>query len=244
MTWFKIDDSFYDHPKVEDLEPSAIGIWTLSGTYCARHLTDGFVTRAKVRRFGASEEDIASLVASGLWHETEKDGKPGYQFHDWEVQNPTRDAVMEKREKERLKKQAYRRKEDGTYAGRTEESPTVSPGDTPRESSQPDPARPVPTTTRGRSQESQAEDAQFEEFWAAVPRKVGKVAAKKAWAKAVRDGAEPGVVLDAMVVYAESQKGKDPQYIAHPTTWLNRGSWEDEAPKATGPKINPNQMNW
>jgi hypothetical protein len=43
LTWFKIDDSFYDHPKVFDAPDCAVALWTRAGTWSARNLTDGFV---------------------------------------------------------------------------------------------------------------------------------------------------------------------------------------------------------
>ena len=33
MAWFKIDDYFYDHPKVLECSTAAIGLWTLAASY-------------------------------------------------------------------------------------------------------------------------------------------------------------------------------------------------------------------
>ena len=71
----------------------------------------------------------------------------------------------------------------------------------------------------------------FETFWQACPRKVAKGTAEKAYAKAMTI-AEAEDVLQGMVRYAASMKGKDAQYIAHPATWLNARRWLDDAPKA------------
>lgn len=80
MVWFKVDDSFYDHPKAEDLSDSAVALWARAGSYCARHLTDGFVSHRKAARMCDNPESaISELVAAGLW---EKDAD-GYRFHDW-----------------------------------------------------------------------------------------------------------------------------------------------------------------
>jgi hypothetical protein len=51
MTWFKIDDSFYDHPKVFDAPDCAVALWTRAGTWSARNLTDGFVPTGMPARF-------------------------------------------------------------------------------------------------------------------------------------------------------------------------------------------------
>lgn len=65
----------------------------------------------------------------------------------------------------------------------------------------------------------------FEMFWRVYPRKVGKHAALKAWLRAVRQGADPGVIADAAARYPWPS---DARYIPYPATWLNRGSWEDD----------------
>lgn len=70
----------------------------------------------------------------------------------------------------------------------------------------------------------------FETFWAAYPRKVGKDAAAKAFAKR-RVG---DVLLNAMLVaIARQRAGPDwrkdgGQFIPHPSTWLNEGRWMDD----------------
>ena len=72
-------------------------------------------------------------------------------------------------------------------------------------------------------------DAAFEQFWSAFPRKVGKGAARKAFAHAITL-----TTLDAMLAALRWQVTQ-PQwirdggdYIPHPATWLNQERWEDE----------------
>ena len=67
----------------------------------------------------------------------------------------------------------------------------------------------------------------FDLFWEAYPRKVGKIATRKAFAKAV-ESVDGKALIKAAWEYAN-----DPylpalqQFIPYPATWLNRGSWED-----------------
>lgn len=67
----------------------------------------------------------------------------------------------------------------------------------------------------------------FEEWWACYPRKVGKEAARRAFAKVKVD---VQILIDAV----ELQKGSEQwtkengRYIPNPATWLNQGRWEDE----------------
>lgn len=69
----------------------------------------------------------------------------------------------------------------------------------------------------------------FMEFWQAYPRKVGKGAAEKAWAKASPD---LQAVLTALA-WQTKQDGwtKDGgAFIPHPGTYLNQQRWLDEKP--------------
>ena len=70
-------------------------------------------------------------------------------------------------------------------------------------------------------------DDGFEAFWEAVPRKVAKGAAKKAYAKALRL-TDSAALFSAMKAYAAERRGEPEQYTAHPASWLNAERWSDE----------------
>lgn len=73
-------------------------------------------------------------------------------------------------------------------------------------------------------------DIAFDKFWAEYPRKVGKVDARKAFAKVE-------VPVDDLIAAVKKQKESSQwtsdggQYIPNPSTWLNQGRWEDELPE-------------
>ena len=69
----------------------------------------------------------------------------------------------------------------------------------------------------------------FEQFWQAYPRKVGKGKAREAYARALR-ATDPATLVEQARRYARTVEGKDPQYVPHPTTWLNQERWEDVYP--------------
>lgn len=71
-------------------------------------------------------------------------------------------------------------------------------------------------------------DRQFGEFWTAYPRKIAKKDARRAWDKAIKDGADPTLIAAVAKRYATEQAGREPKYTKHPATWLNKGCWEDE----------------
>lgn len=86
------------------------------------------------------------------------------------------------------------------------------------------------TNTNKNTLASISED--FEVFWAAYPRKVGKKDAQRAFAKAVMP---LSILLDALEKQKRSQQWtKDNgQYIPYPATWLNGRRWEDETQSET-----------
>lgn len=73
-------------------------------------------------------------------------------------------------------------------------------------------------------------EARFEEFWKAYPRKVGKDAAQKAFAKRKPDEKLTAEMLVALASQCQGERWtKDGgQFIPHPATWLNEGRWKDE----------------
>jgi hypothetical protein len=75
----------------------------------------------------------------------------------------------------------------------------------------------------------------FARFWEAYPNKVAKVAAEKAYAKALKaiPGPDPPSVILAGVERAKASRQWREGFIPHPATWLNRGSWDDEPAETT-----------
>lgn len=66
----------------------------------------------------------------------------------------------------------------------------------------------------------------FTEFWQSYPRRVGKSAAKKAFAKAYQVAGD--VVIMGAVRFASDPNLPPAQFVPHPVTWLNQGRWDDE----------------
>lgn len=80
------------------------------------------------------------------------------------------------------------------------------------------------------SESKSAREDAFDVFWAAYPRKVGKGAARKAFAKL------PAAVFPLLVPAVEAQKlsaqwrKNGGEYIPNPATWLNQERWDDKLP--------------
>lgn len=76
----------------------------------------------------------------------------------------------------------------------------------------------------------------FDRFWALYPRKVGKSAAEKAWAKIKVTADLFDLMAKALAAWTVSTDWtKDGgQFIPHAATWLNGKRWEDELPQPAG----------
>lgn len=70
-------------------------------------------------------------------------------------------------------------------------------------------------------------DLEFDEFWAASPRKEGKGQAEKAY-RSARKVSSAEAILAGIRRYAAERKHQDPKYTRLPATWLNGRGWLDE----------------
>lgn len=84
------------------------------------------------------------------------------------------------------------------------------------------------------------QSARFGEFWDMYPKKQGKGAADKAYAKLRPDRSLHMAILKALTLQKQSPQWRkdNGQYIPNPATWLNQRRWEDEVqtgrPQSTG----------
>ena len=81
----------------------------------------------------------------------------------------------------------------------------------------------------------------FATFWAAYPRRVGKLAALHAWQKALRLATAEDLIAGARR-YALEMRDQEAQFICHPRTWLTQGRWLDEPMTTTGATSLPSMM--
>lgn len=70
-------------------------------------------------------------------------------------------------------------------------------------------------------------DLDFNRFYALYPRKIGKEAARKSFAKSLKK-APAQKIIEAADQFALACRGKEKKFIPHPATWLNQGRWDDE----------------
>ena len=102
---------------------------------------------------------------------------------------------------------------------------------------------PIPETTQKPSQNpphkppTKRGDPDFDKFWEVYPRKVGKGAARREYERAKKKCEGGAAVIHAGLeryVAKLKRDGTEPQFIAHPRTWLAQERWEDEEPPPPG----------
>lgn len=152
MSWFKIDDGFYDHPKIAQLPNAAIGLWVKCGSWCAKHETDGVITMTQIKALKGTKAQIDALISAGLWVQIESNLRvKAYSFHDWDEYQPTREMREEERALWREKKRKSRgrkldklRQSENVPWGVPQMSPEETPWGVPQMSgTRPDPTRPI-----------------------------------------------------------------------------------------------------
>lgn len=242
MGWGVVDDGFYSHPKVVDLilNPNvdgvrALGVWPFALSWACRHTKDkpadeqGVIPARMIqswdRLLGRVPEAAEALADARLWDRLPHGAYRIHDFREW--------AQLEKREKAQAdgRRGAAKRWPNGHHGDTLFGDPTSdhngvpirgADGDPNATPNTPSPPLPPPINTR-------AAHAAFDEFWKTYPRRIGKDAARRRWAKVITK-TDPARVIAGAKVYAElcERKRTETKYIAHPATWLNAGRWQDE----------------
>lgn len=83
----------------------------------------------------------------------------------------------------------------------------------------------------------------FDEFWSAYPRKVGKGAARKKYALALKKTTHDEIMFGLSQQRA-SMEAKETKFIPHASTWLNQERWDDEPEPDTSTDTNANAASF
>lgn len=108
MAWFNVHDHMWAHPKFIVLSGEATRLWVRAGAWCSGQLTDGFVPYAVLPLLG-KRQAASELVKHKLWEIA--DG--GYQFHDWEHWQRTREQVEADRQAAKERQRRWRESRSG-----------------------------------------------------------------------------------------------------------------------------------
>ena len=103
MSWVKLDDRFYAHPKVRQAGAMGLAVHVAALCYASQYLTDGFIPEAALGLlidggYGEVDRAVEALMECGLWEQA----KDGYTIHDYLDYNPSRAQVLAEREQLRV----------------------------------------------------------------------------------------------------------------------------------------------
>ena len=93
----------------------------------------------------------------------------------------------------------------------------------------------VPVSVKKEGESEGRGGVEFEAFWQAYPKKVGKKAALKAW-RCAKDRPELDALLAKIAQLKETDQWKKDggQFIPNPATFLNQGRWDDQPTVVVG----------
>lgn len=219
---------YFDHPKIMSLSAEAIVAHLEMIVYSRKYGTDGAIPMRFAMRFApAVLDELASNDESAPSIIRNDDG--GVEIYGYSDMQETSDQIAERRQK---------RKEAGAAGANARWQKNANGNanrmaDRMKIACESDSKKMAETETETETYITPASDVHFDAFWEVYPRSIAKKEAMKKFDKAVKDGANPQAIIDGAKAYAGSVAGKEQKYIAHPTTWLNQGRWEDQVETTT-----------
>jgi hypothetical protein len=244
--FIKVHEDMPDHPKIEPLSDKAFRLLVETWCWCKRHTNDGRMAAASWARRGTprsrGELEKAGLVdvegATVLVHD----------YLDWQSSKAQIEAKQDA-----IRAGAVEGNHRRWHLARSAYDPNcplcdpqVSGADRPTDSppSRPpignalgDRVAPESTETETETEKEKTsspapratvDDPEFDRFWEAYPRKVGKGEARKAWVKIRKAGIDAALIVAGAERYRDDPQRKDIAFTKHPGPWLNAERWTDQ----------------
>lgn len=219
---------YFDHPKIMRLSSDAIVAHLEMIVYARKYQTDGAIPMRFAMRFA---KDVLSELASNdeKSPSVKLNADGSLTIHGFADMQETEEQIAERRQ---VRSAAGRKGANARW--QTDSKPHgKSHGKSHDFATENDGKKMAETETETETYITPASDVHFDAFWEVYPRSIAKKEAMKKFDKAVKDGANPQTIIDGAKAYAGSVAGKEQKYIAHPTTWLNQGRWEDQVETTT-----------
>jgi hypothetical protein len=96
MVDFRVPDKVPELPAHRALGLAPNGLWAVSGAYCMREFTDGWVPRHFVESWPQGRAAARKLVDAALWRTEDRDGVPGFHYVDWSAQRTVAQVMAER----------------------------------------------------------------------------------------------------------------------------------------------------
>lgn len=94
MSWVRVDDKAWAHPKFAQLSAGAVKLWLFALCWCNQYETDGAIPGAALKTLGGSKAHAAELVEVGLWDSVER----GFEVRGFLEYQPSSAEIRAKRE--------------------------------------------------------------------------------------------------------------------------------------------------
>jgi hypothetical protein len=101
MSWAKLDDGFWMHPKVVRAGNEGAGIFCRCLSYCGAYLTDGLIPEPVALSIAGSKTKLEAVIDAGLLERVSTLEGAGVWIRDYADFNPLRAEVDAKREQRR-----------------------------------------------------------------------------------------------------------------------------------------------
>lgn len=201
-------------------------------TLCMFADDDGFVNnpRSIMRQCGASDDDMKILLAKHfvILFETGVIVIKHWRIHNY-IRNDRYRPTKYQEEKALLTV-----KDDGGYQLDTSRQPSVYQTDTEvnigKVSSKVNNKYISPKSTSNEVEIVPQNEVWFSQFWDKYPKKVDKIAARKAFDKKCKSEQDLKTMLEGLEKWIAFWK--DPQYIPYPSKWLNAERYNDNPTSA------------
>lgn len=116
MSWAKLDDGFWMHPKIVRAGNESAGIFCRCLSYCGAYLTDGLIPEPVAMSIAGSKKALDHAIAAGLLERLDSGSVVVRDYADY---NPLRGQIEAERaeRKDRASRAARKRWEaNGTHA--------------------------------------------------------------------------------------------------------------------------------
>lgn len=155
MTYVRLDDGIFSHPKVLGVHPLARLLWVASICHAGQHVTDGVIARSVLpilsAQTSATAKHAAQLVEAGLWEEH----PDGWVIARWAQHNRTAAEVDAERDRWRRQKRGQRTRPPETPAdvpGMSAVDTNGSPQGVPESETDTETETTTPTVARSRKE--------------------------------------------------------------------------------------------
>jgi hypothetical protein len=220
--FIKVHDGFPEHPKTIGLSDKAFRAVVEFWCYSHRQETDGKIPLALFNRLPPKVRKEL-LVDYAIMHETH------VEMHDYLEHQQSAKEIAELRKA---------RSEAGRLGGKAKANRLASAKANAKQNGSKvvadiDIDKDLATNV-AKSKDAQARPRpdEFIDWYLEYPRKTGRAAAERAYAKA-RERVSAETLLAGVRAYA-SDPNRVPEFTKHPATWLNGGCWDDDPLPARG----------